>query len=141
MSDQWFAWKTVGDKVNRPNVKVTGKWTNRLGSTMTLQVRKGKLSGTYRTAVGAPGVFEEFPLTGFVSGDLISFTVNWQNYGCVTAWVGQHTTDVNKDNERIETMWHLAMNVAEEMEEKSMWGAFLTGQNIFVRESSTQSST
>ena len=132
MSEQWLAWKTVGDKVDKPTIKLRGKWKNRLGSTMDLEVRSNRIRGTYKTAVGAPEDSEGFPVLGVVNGDLLSFIVDWKEHGSVTAWVGQHTTD--KDGkERIETMWHLALNVAEPEEGQSLWGSVLTGQNTFTK--------
>ena len=132
MSEQWRAWKIVGDKVDKPKVNLSGEWTNRLGSTMNLKTNGSKVTGTYRTAVGAPQESKEFPVIGVVNGDLLSFIVDWKEYGSVTAWVGQHTTG-EKGTERIEAMWHLALNVAERQEEQSLWGSVMTGQNIFVK--------
>ena len=134
MVEQWLAWKTEGLKVDRPVVNFSGTWNNKLGSTMELEVdAHGNVTGMYRTAVGAPGKYEEFPLRGFTNGDLISFVVNWGRYGSMTAWVGQQTADTGGSDERIETLWHLAKNVSERNENNSLWGAFLTGTNTFTR--------
>lgn len=42
-------------------------------------------SGTYRTAVGNPPPGEALDLAGFVGGDPIAFTVNFEAHGCVVA--------------------------------------------------------
>ncbi|MEW8288604.1 MAG: avidin/streptavidin family protein [Candidatus Thiodiazotropha endolucinida] len=130
---EWYMWKTEGQKVAKPTVNFDGTWENKLGSEMTISVSDGAVTGTYRTAVGAPGDYEEFPITGFANGDLISFVVDWGEYGSITAWVGQQTADDGGGNERIETMWHLAKNIAEKSEKSSLWGSFLTGPNVFTR--------
>ena len=115
-----------------PTVNFNGKWRNDLRSEMDLNVdAAGAVTGIYRTAVGSPGNKEEFPLAGFATGDLLSFTVNFGKYGSLTSWAGQHT--VEGGAEKIRTMWLLARNVVESKEEKEMWGAILTGADTFRR--------
>jgi len=115
-----------------PTVNFNGKWRNELHSVMDLVVDAvGAVTGTYRTGVGSPSPTEEFDLVGFASGDLISFTVNFGEYGSLTSWVGQHTTEGG--GERIKTMWHLAKNVEDANEPASLWGAVLTGADTFRR--------
>jgi hypothetical protein len=133
MSDEWFAWKTEGTLVPKPTVVFTGKWKNDLGSEMELALNGNAVAGVYRTAVGAPGNTEEFPIRGFANGDLIAFVVDWQKYGSMTAWVGQQTSDQGGSNERIQMMWQLAKNLAETAEPGGLWGACLVGSNTFVR--------
>lgn len=115
-----------------PSVDFNGDWTNELGSLMYLSVgANGTVAGKYSTAVGSPTANERFPLVGFASGDLLSFTVDFGKYGCLTSWVGQHT----EENGRfvIKTMWVLAKNVPDADEPKNLWGTVLTGYNNFVR--------
>ena len=115
-----------------PTVDFNGKWRNDLNSEMDLVVDSaGGVAGVYRTGVGSPTPTEEFPLTGFVSGDLLSFSVNFGKYGSVTSWVGQHT--VQGGGERIRTMWHLAQNVIDKHEPTHLWGAVLSGSDTFRR--------
>lgn len=83
--------------------------------------------------VGAPGQYEKFPLTGFATGDLIAFVVNWGRYGSLTAWTGQHASAQPGDAAEIRTTWELAKNVAEESEPQGMWGTTLIGRNVFSR--------
>jgi hypothetical protein len=133
VSDKWIAWRLVGDKVDRPNITFTGKWRNELGSIMELIVKGDRVEGKYHTAVGAPGQMEQFDIVGVVNGDLISLVVNWGVYGSVTAWVGEQTADAGGGNERIVTMWQMVNNISEEQEKSSLWGAFMTGSDIFNR--------
>lgn len=126
---------TIATPVNspQPNVNFNGTWVNELGSRMNLSVAAGgKITGTYKTAVGSPGSLEEFDLVGFAFGDLISFTVNFGKYGSLTSWCGQHTEDAN-GGAIIKTMWILAENVPDPQEPKKLWGAVLTGSNNFTR--------
>ena len=113
-------------------VDFSGVWRNQRGSSMELSIDdRGRLSGTFRTVVGAPSGQESFPLCGFVQGDLIAFTVNFGVHESVTAWAGQHT--IVGGRERIETLWHLAKNIPDADEERSLWAAVLAGADSFER--------
>ena len=115
-----------------PTVNFNGTWKNELESEMNLTVdAQGNVSGKYRTGVGAPGPVEEFSLVGFASGDLLSFTVNFGDYGSLTSWAGQHT--VESGLEIIKTLWLLARNVKDPDEPANLWGAVMTGCNNFTR--------
>ncbi len=115
-----------------PTVNFNGVWRNELASEMDLQVdAAGMVAGVYRTGVGSPTPAEEFDLTGFASGDLLSFTVNFGQYGSLTSWCGQHT--LIGGGERIKTMWLLARNVSDPDEPANLWGAVLTGADTFRR--------
>jgi hypothetical protein len=115
-----------------PTVNFTGVWRNELQSVMTLTVdAQGNVAGKYKTGVGSPGPTEEFDLTGFASGDLLSFTVNFGRYGSLTSWAGQHT--VENGSEVIKTLWLLARNVKDPDEPNDLWGAILTGYDNFQR--------
>lgn len=118
-------------KAPSPTVDFSGTWRNQHGSEMRLTVSRNSVKGKFRTGVGQPSPKEEFDLLGFVSADLIVFTVNFGAYGSLATWAGQHT--VEKKLEKIETLWHLARNVREEEEPEELWGAILTGADVFVR--------
>lgn len=64
------------------------------------------LNGSYETNVGAPRPSQQFPLIGKVSGDLVSFIVDFAEYGSLTAWVGQVVNE--PDQPIIRTVWHLS---------------------------------
>jgi Avidin family len=115
-----------------PTINFNGTWRNELHSEMNLKIdAKGNVTGKYKTGVGTPAPSEEFDLVGFASGDLLSFTVNFGAYGSLTSWSGQHTNE--KGTELIKTMWLLARNVKDPDEPKNLWGAVLTGYDIFQR--------
>jgi hypothetical protein len=114
------------------DVDFSGKWHNQHGSEMYLTVSEsGQVAGSFRTVVGTPRPVEEFPLIGFVCGDLISFTVNFGRYQSLTAWTGQHT--VENGVETLETVWHLAVNIEDPAEKAWMWSGVRTGADTFVR--------
>ena len=115
-----------------PKVDFSGLWKNQRGSSIEVDVDAGgRVSGTFRTAVGVPYPQEAFPLCGFVQGDLIAFSVSFGQHESVTAWAGQHT--IIDGRERIETLWHLARNVPDEDESRSLWAAILAGADVFER--------
>jgi hypothetical protein len=115
----------------------TGQWYNQLGSWMNLKVAKGAVTGTYHTAVGAPKPQDTFDLIGTVAEDLISFIVSWKNqaadYQSVTAWVGQMAKDDDGVTDRIEMLWHLALNAPDDEEPAKLWGTVRTGADRFRR--------
>jgi hypothetical protein len=133
VSEQWLAWKTEGVETDKPEIDFAGVWKNELKSEMTLEVKGNVVTGKYRTAVGAPGEYEEFDITGTVNGDLISFIVSWGKYGSITAWVGQHSVDESGENDFLETNWQLVKNIGEAAEPKALWGDVITGSDVFTR--------
>jgi len=115
-----------------PKVDFSGHWRNQRGSSIELTVDdRGRVGGSFRTAVGVPSPNESFPLCGFAEGDLIAFSVSFGVYESVTAWAGQHT--IVGGRERIETLWHLARNIADQDEDRALWSAVLTGADTFER--------
>ena len=110
-----------------------GKWVNDLGSKMDITTNaSGNLSGTYQTAVGSPTEHEKFDLVGFISGDLITFSVNFGKYGSLTSWAGQHTVD-STGSALIKTLWLLSENIPDAQEPDKLWGSILAGANNFMR--------
>lgn len=114
-------------------IDFSGTWHNQHASEMDITVHAdGTISGKYRTGVGSPTSAEEFALVGFVSDDLIVFSVNFGKYGSMTSWSGQHTKD-KAEVERILTMWHLAKNIPNEHEDKKLWAGVWSGCDTFLR--------
>jgi hypothetical protein len=114
------------------SVNFSGKWRNQLDSEMEIATdASGRVTGRYRTNVGSPKPTEEFDLTGFVTGDLIVFCVNFGKYGSATSWAGQHTRDGG--SEKIYTLWHLAQNIPDASEETGLWRGVLAGADTFFR--------
>jgi len=99
---------------------------------MELSVSENSITGIYKTNVGTPQPTEEFSLVGFVTGDLITFTVNFGKYGSLTAWAGQHT-EPTPGEFVIKALWHLAKNIPDADEPDDLWSAVLAGANNFRR--------
>lgn len=109
-----------------------GRWRNQYGSEMNLtKCEDGKITGTFKTGVGAHEPGEMHELTGFLAGKLISFTVNFGKYDTLTAWTGQYHKQEGRD--RIETMWHLARTIPENGRRDRLWAGVWTGADTFCR--------
>ncbi len=109
----------------------SGQWVNDRNSAVTFKVHEGLLSGHYQTALGQPDKSKKFPLTGFVEGDQITFTVNFKGYGSLTSWTGQLTEDAK--GEYIRTLWNLTRDVEDAKEAKDMWNSITSGASDFRR--------
>lgn len=109
----------------------SGTWENDRGSHVTFEVMEGKLSGVYQTNVGQPDKAQKFPLTGFVEGDQITFTVNFKSYGSMTSWTGQLTQDEKEPY--IRTLWHLTRDVPDDKEGDDLWKSITSGASDFKR--------
>ena len=131
----WTAWRTSGVEVRKPDLATfAGEWSNSRGSVLKLSVKKGgQISGTFSTGIGEVEPGRPFKIVGVANGDLLSFIVNWETKGSITAWVGRKTTD-SDGNDSIVTMWHLARNAHNaEGGTPSSWDAFLAGSDVFRR--------
>lgn len=109
-----------------------GTWHNQHNSEIEIKVGiEGQITGTFTTAAdGSKNLTGEFPVTGFVSQDVIAFCVNFAEHGCVTSWVGQMTR--GKDGtEIIETLWHMAVDVGNS--DKLRWKSIVSGADTFLR--------
>lgn len=109
-----------------------GTWKNDLGSTMTLTVNQGRLTGTYRSPESGVGV----PVTGEISGfcklDVMAIVVRWNiSAASMTTWVGQ--VERNGSGDQIKTLWHLIRDIIDENEDEDLWTSIWTGSDIFRR--------
>lgn len=115
---------------------LVGKWTNQLGSTMTItsaDSATGKIEGTYRSPSG--GGAQDFPLIGWTNVSapvnnkdvvpVISFSVRWGNIYSITAWSG--TCRLIGGTPTILSLWHLARSV-DDFE----WGHIRSGADNFT---------
>lgn len=124
--------KYLQRKPGEPAIDFSGVWVNELGSEMELTVQEGRVSGTYRTAVGRASPTERFDLTGFATRDRIVFCVKFGGYGTLGAWAGLHSEE--KGVEEIYSLWHLPRDIQDDEEAKDYrWSAILTGVNTFKR--------
>lgn len=108
-----------------------GTWQNERGSEVTFSVSEGELSGLYHTNVGQPDKSQAFPIIGFVEGDQITFTVNFDTYGSMTSWTGQLSKD--ETGPYIRTLWHLTRDVPDAEEDADLWKSITAGASTFRR--------
>ena len=104
------------------------KFKNELGSQMTIEFRNGGglMTGTYKSGVSDPNTY---PLTGYVSGNVIAFIVNFTKYGSICAWAGQAIWNQNTGLWEIPTLWHLV----EPTPPSDSWEDTYAGSNIFTQ--------
>jgi len=108
---------------------VEGVWVNKRGSAVTFTASDGLLSGYYNTQLGNPDPASRFPLTGFIEGDQLTFTVNFKGYGSLTSWTGQMSED--ETGPYIRTLWHLTRDVPDAEEDDDLWSSIIAGNATF----------
>nr|2FHN_X Chain X, Avidin-related protein 4/5 [Gallus gallus]2FHN_Y Chain Y, Avidin-related protein 4/5 [Gallus gallus] len=120
---------------------LTGKWTNNLGSIMTIRAvnSRGEFTGTYLTAVADnPGNITLSPLLGIqhkrASQPTFGFTVHWNFSESTTVFTGQCFIDRN-GKEVLKTMWLLRSSVNDISYD---WIATRVGYNNFTRLSTVE---
>lgn len=104
-------------------------WKNQRGSTLVLiNDGKGNLTGQYATAVGChPNVPRK--LVGTINGTAITFIVNWEECGSVTAWSG--SLDSAGDPKEITTLWLLT--VGESPSSPANFKSTYAGSDTFTK--------
>lgn len=118
------------DDRKRPSA-LTGRWRNRLGSTLELAVSDDhEIHGTYHAVVGEVNPKLPFRVVGFIEGEAVSFCVDFGRRGSVASWSGHHLQD--EHGERLVTLWHLARPV-QETQTVDVSRAMLAGADEFVR--------
>jgi hypothetical protein len=111
-------------------VKFRGRWRNELNSTMTLHVSGKKVGGRYTSLVSSTGKKVSGPVTGFVSGEVISFVVSWPR-ASITAWVGQMVLE--RKRQVIETLWQMTSQVPDPENAAELWESVNCGADRFYR--------
>ncbi|WP_415396312.1 avidin/streptavidin family protein [Sulfurimonas sp. CS5] len=104
------------------------EFKNELGSIMTIEFPNGGglVTGTYKSGVNDTTTY---PLTGFVSSNIITFTVSFTNDGSISAWAGQAIWNASTSVWEIHTLWHLV----EPTSPSDMWESTLAGSDIFTQ--------
>jgi len=120
---------SCGVNAQETGLDVDGVWVNERGSAVTFTNTDGLLSGYYNTQLGNPDPASRFPLTGFMEGDQLTFTVNFKGYGSLTSWTGQMSEDEN--GPFIRTLWHLTRDVPDAEEADDMWSSIISGSANF----------
>lgn len=115
-----------------PAPDFSGTWISDRGSSMTINVLGNEISGHYCSAIGEAEGEGDFPLVGFVSDDLISYTVNFGQFGTLVSWVGQFGPD-DHSNAALRTVFVAAVNIDDENEPKHAWGSVRTGSDTYTK--------
>jgi len=111
-------------------IDFTGTWKNELGSEMTLVQNGSVLTGKYESAVSGGGGKILGDLSGWGSGRLISFSVNWPS-DAITAWVGHLVTENGSD--AMETLWQMATRMPDPTDPNELWESVLSGADRFTK--------
>lgn len=108
-------------------VGTTVSYRNELGSVAQITFNSdGSLSGKYTSAVSSGGSSITGPLTGWYSGDVISFSVLWpSNVPSISTWAGELVAQ--NSSYVIETLWYLAAQTGT----GQFWTAINAGADTF----------
>ena len=106
----------------------TVTYVNELGSTAAFTVGVGgTLSGTYTSAVSGGGTAVSGPITGFVDGYAIAWSVSWPNAPAITSWTGAFIQ--SGTGFQIETLWYMATQSSSSA--TPFWTAVNAGADTF----------
>lgn len=116
----------------------SGKWFNQHGSEMEIEAgRDGCLSGWFRSGVGCAEPEERFPLVGFVSGGLVTFSVDFGKYDSLTSWTGH--AGIEDGRQTILALWHMSVVVPGPEHPDRLWEGVWSGADTFLREAPAES--
>ncbi len=112
--------------VPQGGLQAPSAWTNQSGSTLYIENvgPSGDLSGYYiNRAQGYACQNTPYPVTGWIYGTAITFTVTWQNAtescNSITSWTGFYYQG------QITTLWQLVINGSTSTDQ------IITGEDIF----------
>ena len=95
-------------------------------------VNGSALSGTYTSQVSGGGGSISGPITGYVTGDIVAFSVLWPTpAGSITSWIGQIVDEGGKPT--LKTLWHLVINIPDANEPTGLWETMLAGSDTFAK--------
>lgn len=131
---QWVRRTPTEEGVPAPaaQTQLSGRWTNGYGSVAEFTVDGDRVAGTYTSAVGASegGSSITGPVTGFVRGDVVAFSVLWPApLRSITSWVGQ-VVDAPAGPE-LRTLWQLIVDIPDAREASGLWTTVHTGADTF----------
>ena len=127
---QWAKRTSTLSDTQQAGTLVTGRWTNEYGSVAELDVDGDRLSGSYTSAVGGQTGSVSGPITGFVRGDIVAFSVLWPAHTrSITSWVGQ-VVEINGTPE-LKALWHLIADIPDSEEATGLWTTIHTGGDTF----------
>lgn len=116
-----------GRAQQQPTSPAVGAWTNQSGSTLHIEAISptGMVTGHYiNRAAGFACQDTAYPVTGWLSGTSITFSVIWtnstQSCSSVTGWTGSFDSGFTT----LSTNWVISRNGSAEL---------TTGQSVFTR--------
>lgn len=111
----------------QPRSQAVGPWTNQSGSILYIEAvsANGMITGQYvNRAPGFSCQNTAYPVTGWLSGTSITFSVTWtnstQSCNSVTGWTGSFDANFTT----LSTSWVISRNGSTEL---------TTGQSVFTR--------
>ena len=117
----------------QPPAQAIAAWTNQSGSTLHIEAVSpgGMITGHYiNRAAGFSCQNTAYPVTGWLNGTAITFSVTWtnstQSCNSVTGWIGSFDPSFTT----LSTNWVIAANGSQELR---------TGQSVFTRTAPPQS--
>lgn len=117
-------------RAERTEVDFSGVWRSRAGAEVFLSVDPfGNVTGTYQPVRG--GRNHQYPLKGFVAGDLISFMVSLPEQRAIACWSGQLAAGI--DGEELRAMRHTAQPASDPTDPECDHPRILTGNDDFAR--------
>jgi hypothetical protein len=109
----------------------SGIWKGPDGGGMAIKVNGKRVEGVYVTKVGRPQAHEQFDLVGVTDGNLIGFSVLWNEAGeekgySLTSWAGRFTQD-QQNGDKIVAVWHLCQlfHDSNNTQPTEIWSSFL----------------
>lgn len=124
--------------MNSTEHQINGLWINQNGSTLDLIENGGVITGTYCSRKGRAVSGKQYPISGVLNGDVLSFCVNWKdsedNLESITSFSGRLERD-SVGIKAIHTVWVLVRRWENEerTKETGMWNSFLTNSDVFER--------
>lgn len=116
----------------QPQARAVGEWTNQSGSTLTIEAVSpgGMITGSYvNRAAGFGCQNTAYPVTGWLNGTAITFSVTWsssaESCNSVTGWTGSFDPSFTT----LSTHWSIARTGSPELR---------TGQSVFTRSTPPQ---
>jgi hypothetical protein len=86
-----------------------------------------QLKGRYESTVSSGGQKTGGALQGYVDGDLIAFTVHWEDFQAITSWVGQLEPG---GQTVLKTLWQLV----KQTDAGAEWSSINAGSDRFTRQ-------
>lgn len=108
---------------------ISGIWHNQHGSTIRIEVTAdGRISGAFKSGIGLAKDAGECKVSGFVSGNLVTFCADFGQFDSMTAWVG-HIVNENGER-RLDTQWQMSVALPRRGSEE-IWKGIWIGSDVF----------